>query len=182
MDYTTPAEVRSALSPMADPDQEGVQTGTAADLSDTQLQDAIEEAMSFIDTYIGTRYVVPVAPVNGTDSNGQPIQVIPHPIDFWCRNIAAYNATLAYRGSQDFAESDPVARRYAATFAALQQVAAGTATLSLPENTGGTATDASGSPVNPYSGEMFSTDEFDLVKVNPGWPTIPDFMRWGGTW
>jgi phage gp36-like protein len=220
---------------------------TAADFSNDQLQDSINEAATTIDGYIGRIYNVPVAPVvqpinlgslalplnSGTTYtslsitpslvaatapatiilsgvnpvNGLPVSQVftttanvavddatvqiqstlmsqtiingatlqlpgtsattPHPIDYWCRNIAAYNATLVYRGSVDFQDVDPVARRYKDTMAFLQQVAAGKlALLALVENNGLQSVTGAGPAINPYIGTLFTPDEFDLKAPN----------------
>ena len=157
MPYTTPAEVRKAVSVTSDGSLPTTQTHTAADLADEILQDAIAEADSTIDAYIGRFYTTPVP--NDPDTNATP-----HPIDFWSRNIAAYNATLSFRGSADFTDQDPVARRYNATMQALQAVKAGTAQLNLGMNTTDSSAAAAGDPINPFVGDLFTVDEFDLQQ------------------
>lgn len=151
MAYSTPAMVRQALVPSSDGSMPTTVTNTAADLPDAQLQDAINEADSIIDGYIGRFYAVPVTG-----------EAIPHPVDYWSRNIAAYNATLTYRESQDFADQDPVARRYTATMAALQSVSKGEIQLQLPRQTGDSRAAGADSPINPYEGDLFTPEDFDL--------------------
>lgn len=158
MAYSTPAMVRRALAPnLDDPAVQPIgddATGTAADLPDADLLDAISEADAAIDSSIGGRYAVPVDPVSSA---------IPHPIDFWSRNIAAYNATLAFRGSLDFTDDDPVARRWRQTVDALNAVRDGRASLPLPPVSVGTpGAGGAADPVNPYIGTLFDqafTDE-----------------------
>lgn len=191
MAYSTPAMVRLALIPFSnqpagysgeDPPTEPTNTG--ADLSNLQLLDAIAEADSVIDSYIGKYYAVPVALV--TDANPidpeAPDMVGPHPIDYWSRNIAAYNATLSIRESQDFADTDPVARRYNATMTALTLVSKGLANLQLPNNTSGTSATGAGSAVNPYVGDLFDPRDFSLRPINPAWPFWPDIPSGWGPW
>lgn len=163
MSYSTPAMVRQALVPSSDGSTPNTPTNTAADLSDVQLQDAINEADAMIDGYIGRFYATPVAEVVVSGE-------IPHPIDYWSRNIASYNATLAYRKSQDFADTDPVARRYVATMDALKAVAAGTVGLNLPDNRSTSGATGAGPAINPYRGDLWTTDDFSL---NPGWQGGP---------
>jgi phage gp36-like protein len=128
---------------------------TAADLDDEQWLDAIAEADAIIDGYLGGFYGVPVA----VDISGQT----PHPVDYWSRNIAAYNATLSYRQSQDFGDDDPVARRYNATIAALDAVAKGKMTLQLPGNQTDTAISGVGSAINPNgNADLFPPSDFDI--------------------
>jgi len=161
MSYSTPALVRQALVPsLADPSNPPpTPTNTAADLTNDQIQDAINEADSTIDGMIGRFYAVPVASVAGGEEGGL---VVPHPIDYWSRNLAAYNATLSYRGSMDFTDDDPVARRYNATMTALNAVQAGNAQLQLPDNVSLNAATGASAPYNPYSGDLFSVGDFDL--------------------
>lgn len=158
--YSTPAMVRQALVPSSDGTEPTTPTNTAADLTDAQLQDSIDEADSTIDSYIGAFYAVPVAIID--PSTGQPTGITPHPLDFWSRNIAAYVATLAYRGSQDFTDTDPVARRYKDTLASLQAVAAGKMKLMIPDNTSGNSAVAVAPAFNPYLGDLWDPSDFSL--------------------
>lgn len=155
MAYSTPAMVRKALVASSDGNMPTEPTHTAADLSNEQLTDAIAEADAMIDSYLSRFYAVPVA------ESGSPAAV-PHPIDYWSRNIAAYNATLSFRGSQDFADQDPVARRYNATVEALKAVSAGAVGLNLPKNSTDSMAAGAGEPINPYVGELFTLDDFAL--------------------
>jgi len=166
--YSTVTEVRAAILPTGGtPDPPQPPSNTAADMSNVALQDAIAEADSTIDAYIGGRYVTPVDLVAG---------VVPHPLDYWSRNIAAYNATLSWRKSQDFADTDPMARRYKATMAALSAVQAGKAVLpgGLPTNQGEGSSDGAGSPYEQYIGTMFEPEDFGLYPA----PNRPQRGRW----
>lgn len=155
--------VRQALVPNTDGSLSSIVTNTAADLSDTQLADAIVEADSLIDGYLSRLYTTPVPLTTDT------VPVVPHPVDYWSRNLAAYNATLSFRGSQDFADQDPVARRYMATMDALKQVSAGTIGLNLPRNVGDSSASTASDPINPYVGELFCIDDFDLSPARTPW-------------
>lgn len=137
----------------------------AADLSNDELTDAIAEADSTIDSYIGARYTTPVAAVDGQTT-------APHPLDYWSRNIAAYNATLTVRGSQDFTDQDPIARRYNATMSALGSVKSGSAVLpGVAEVADGTS--GVGQALNQYENPLFREDEFDVGRpFNEGRTTI----------
>lgn len=185
MPYSTVIEVRNALSPGdwadgnppedddGDTTTDDVITGTAADLTNAQLLDAIAEADSLIDSYIGGKYVVPV--INQAD--GTPYPATPHPLDFWSRNIAAYNATLTNSRRQDFADTDPVARRYNATMIALTAVRDGKSVLSIPENSAGDNSTVGAGPVfNNYGpGALFPTCDFD---INPPLFPVPSGWAW----
>lgn len=163
MPYSTVAMVRNALAPGNfedgnEPYPDGDQTNTAADLSNDQLNDAIAQADATIDSYIGGRYAVPVL----YDAGHVLYVLTPAPLNFWSRDIAAYLATLTYRRAQDFADTDPVARRYLNAMLALTGVRDGKAVLQIPENVTDSSEVGVGSPVNPYQGHLFSTNDFDL--------------------
>lgn len=160
MAYTTPAEVRMALVPSSDGSLPTTPTNTAADLTDAQLEDMISEASATIDGWIGGYYAVPVADV--LDANGNDTGAVPHPIDFWARNIAAYLATLTYRGSLDFTDTDPIARRYKDTLAALMAVSQGKMKLQIPDNETGNSAVGVGSAFNPYVGDLWDPSDFSL--------------------
>lgn len=171
MAYSTPKMVRQALVPSSDGSQPDPLSNTAADLSDAQLNDAIAEADSTIDGYLGGFYAVPVALVGNA---------VPHPLDYWSRNIASYSATLSYRGSMDFSDTDPVARRYKDTMAALQAVSAGKLKLQLPENFSGYGSTGAGPAQNPYDGDLWTPDDFNLSDApNPGLNGSP---YWWSRW
>lgn len=179
--YSTVVLVRNAISPAPggsewDDSQQpdpATPTNTAADLSNEQLTDAITEADSKIDSYIGGRYVTPVI----NDGSGVPYVSIPHPLDYWSRNIAAYLATLTYSKRQDFSDEDPIARRYNATILDLVAVRDGKAGLSVPENVTATSDAAVGTVVNQYYGQLFGPSDFDLSPVPSGWPMWPGARR-----
>lgn len=178
MSYSTPAMVRQALVPSSDGTQPTGSnlTHTAADLSDAQLQDSINEADAMIDGYIGGVYTTPVAQVAG---------LTPHPIDYLSRNIAAYNATLAFRGSMDFTDTDPVARRYRDSEAFLKGVGTNRISLPIPRNVGGAGATTSVAPAfNPYTGDLWTPDDFSIRPANrstypwafnPAWADPSDF-------
>lgn len=155
MSYCSVQDVREALTPgglATDPT-------TGASLSDAQIQDAIAEADATIDSYIGRFYTTPVIadPANTTRA--------PAPIWTWSRNIAAYLATLTFRRGQELPPTNPVALRYAATMTALTAVRDGKATLPLQENSQGTgAVGMAGAAINPYTGNLWSSEDWDLVQ------------------
>jgi phage gp36-like protein len=171
MSYSTPAMVRKALVPGSDGVVPSPVSHTAADLSDAELQDSIDEADATIDAYITAQYATPVAPVNAA---------IPHPIDFWSRNIAAYVATLGYRGSLDFTDTDPVARRYKATMDALNAVAANKMNLVIPQNEGSGSATAAAPPINPYVGDLWTPEDFSISPAMS--PQLNQTGRWSPYW
>lgn len=173
MSYSTPANVRMALVPSSNGAIPNPASNTAADLTDAQLTDAIAEADSLIDSFIGGYYAVPVAAV------GTPTAT-PHPIDFWSRTIAAYYATLTYRQSLDFTDTDPIARRYKDTLAMLQAVSQGKMKLQLPDNTSGNSATEAGSPSNPYAGDLWDPTDFSLYPAES--PDLNPVSPFWGTW
>jgi phage gp36-like protein len=161
--------VRLALVPSLDGALPGTVTNTAADLSSTQITDAIAEADAVIDGYLSGIYVTPVLAVE---------TLIPHPVDYWSRDIAAYLATCTYRGQMDIQSTDPISLRYNAVMAFLKDVSTGKASLPLPRNTAGSDAAGNGaadSPINPYIGDLWDPSDFSLYPAyspalgGPGW-------------
>lgn len=156
MAYSTVSAVRLALVPTTDGSQPPtIPSNTAADLSNAQISDHIAEADALIDGYLAGRYSTPVL------ASGDPA-AIPAPVNYWSRNIAAYEATCTFRGSMDFTDNDPVARRYKATMDALKDVAKGSITLDLP-GVGSEVSPGSGGAgpaFNPYEGDLWQPVDF----------------------
>lgn len=112
MAYCTVEDVRNALAPSSDwssPNQ------TAATLEDSQIEDAIAEAEGEIDLYIGRRYKVVEAIVDGES-------IAPKPIRMWTRTVAAYLAALTFRKNKDLSEDDPIRLRYERVMRMLEAV------------------------------------------------------------
>lgn len=164
MAYSTPNDVRNVLAPGVWPvpeDEQPPKTGTAADLSDDQITEAIKRGDNLIDTYIGGKYATPVAE--------PPVGLVQ-----WSASAGAYYATLTYRRGKDLSDQDPVVRQFALLMQMLQGVASGKLTLPIPANTQPGATTGVGPPVNSYSGDLFSSSDFNLVPINGAWPFFPD--------
>lgn len=177
MSYSTVVEVRNALSqaPLGGPWEDGDQpdpnnpTNTAADLTNDQLQDAIAQADGTIDAYLGALYTTPITLM----ADGvTPVPVPTIPLAYWSRDLAAYFSTLTFRKSQDFADQDPVARRYTATMATLLLASQNKIVLPFQSNTAASAAEGAGDPINPYGGsDMFQPRDFSLVHSHDnGWP------------
>lgn len=175
MPYSTPAMVRLALGPSLNGSLPGTTTNTAADLSDSQLADAIAEADSTINGYLANIYITPVAAVGDSDL------VIPHPVDYWSRDIAAYLATCTYRGQMNIESTNPVLLRYNAVLGFLKDVASGKARLPLPRNGDTVGAGAASAPVNPYIGDLWDPSDFSLT---PSWSSDlapgPYWSPWNG--
>lgn len=159
MGYSSPDQVRSALSPTY---EEGTITNTAADMDDPHIEEAINSADERINSYIGERYITPVAPLPDPP-------LYPDGLVFLSRDIACYFATLTWRKSKDLTNDDPVARRYVDAMALLTLIARGQASLPVPPNTGPTGNAGAGTPENPYTGDLFSDRDFDLLPARAGW-------------
>lgn len=135
--------------------------GVSDDRLDLIVNDAISEADSTINLYLSAYYLVPVA----LAADGAPA-----PLPTWSRNIAAYLAALTLRGSKDFTDNDPIARRYRATIAELVAVQSGKSTLPFPTQTGDSSTFGSAPPVNPYVGSLFTPQDFNLGYYPSNYP------------
>jgi len=160
--YTDPASVRVALAGSL---TDYSATGTAASLSDTELNDAIREAQGVVDGYLSTRYETPIT--NGADN-----------ALLWgmTRDIAAYLATLTYRKNKDLTATDPVALRYQAAMAQLQALQQGVMALDFtPDAPLDGEPDLSGMPIveNAYEGTLFNR------PLVPEWPTGGRYEGWG---
>jgi phage gp36-like protein len=162
-DYLTPTALRLALA-----GSENL-TGTAADLSDADLTDAIEQAQAEVDGRLSTLYDTPFA---------APSQIV---IDI-TRDIAAYLATLTYRRGDPLQPGEAVTLRYTRAQQMLKDASKGD--LPLPSTTGsGTEMPATVASVsNPYDGDLFQTGDFGIgPAISPtsiGSPTWPDSARW----
>jgi phage gp36-like protein len=155
--YVSPAELRASLA--RDPQHP---EGTAADLGDPHLQWAIDAAQGQVDSRLQVRYPTPF---------GEPVPPLVKSIT---TAIAGYLADLGYRQSVDSNSQDPVAKRYQWAIDMLSRLVNGSA--SLP----GVATSVGAFPVNPYEGELFGLEHFDLVIADSGWTPPPG--TWQGPW
>jgi phage gp36-like protein len=122
--YSSPADVRNALTPGAD---DADQT-TAASFADAQIEDAIKEADGNIDTYLSGKYGIP------TDPDATPADSVAiYPVRAWSRDIAAYLVTLTYRKSKDLQPDDPIRLRFLWVIGILEKIAEGILTPNLPQ-------------------------------------------------
>lgn len=164
MPYSTPADVRLALSPAGG-------GGTAGSLDDNALNDAINEADALINTYLE----IPEVRTPKVDEAGVALQ----PVRWWSRNIAAYLATLTYRRGKDLTADDPVRLRYSQTMALLTDIRDGKMRSPIPL-TGNPATGSSVEPqvFNQYTGTLFGPEDFGLSTT----PKIydPQHRIWPG--
>lgn len=129
--YTTPTEVREALAATGDT------AGTAAALSDDDIQAEIDDVTAEIDGKVA----------------GAPFDpVVPRVVTIVARDIAAYLATLKHRKAQTMAERHPVQLRYDRAVGLLAAMAAGTLDLTDDSEAAGAST---GAVVNTLPEEGF---------------------------
>lgn len=157
--YTTIDAVRQVLSPDGDP---SATLGTAASLSDEEIQEAIDEGAAEIDARLGARYTVPFeAP-------------IPSILEKLNRDIAAYLATLVYRRGDPIDSNDPVQLRYNRAQGLLTAIQNGKAELSV--DTGALAESGDAEVINPYEGDLFELGDFALGAGSYRYPgTMPGY-------
>lgn len=170
--YSTPLDVRLALTPGAD----SADLSTAAGLTDQQIIDAILEADGIINAYLLRLYTIPVAdfveanPL-ATDPPADPplpetitSNVAPRPVRGWSRDIAAYLATLTFKRNQDVTKDDPVRLRYAQAMEMLTAIRDSKAFLD-PDTFPPAGEDVGGKVFveNLYDGKLFGLSDFDLA-------------------
>jgi len=122
--YTTAERVRHALAPEidgADPEATPDQGTSAAALSDQKLDEFIAIAQRRVDLFVGQRYTLPLQ---------DPVDPV---LGDLATAVAAYEATLAFYGSTDIQDEDPVIRRYRDARGILGQIATGLVTIQVPE-------------------------------------------------
>lgn len=114
--YTTRAKVREALTRAPSP-PDGPDPGTAASLSDTRIDTAIESAGTVIDSRLGAFYSV-------------PFQNTPKLVGVIATALAAYDCDQTFREVRDYeSELNPVYLRYREAQELLTQLQKGSATL-----------------------------------------------------
>jgi phage gp36-like protein len=137
-------------------------TNTAADLSDPQIQDSVNESSAVVDAYIDGPY-------------DPRVDDIPAIVRFWTRDIAAYFATLVWRKSKSPAANDPVILRYNHAMSMLAGVAAGTITIFGPQNSSDEP-----SVVNPsFGGGLIRRSDFDLTGRDDNDDGFPVWIKDG---
>jgi phage gp36-like protein len=150
--YTTVDDVRGALAPGGTDTRAGE---TAASLSDTELEDAIQEAGELVDARLGERYSTPFTP--------------PYPplISQIARDLAAYGATLTNRKGQPLNDRHPVQLRYDQATDLLDKLSSGSAVIDTGDEE---AAPGSTAVVNVIDGSLFDPWDFGLAS-----PTQPPF-------
>lgn len=171
--YSTPLDVRMALTPGADLSDKS----TAAGLSEQQIIDAILEADGVINAHLLRLYSIPVSdiveanPAPADPQNPDPAtitsNVAPRPVRGWSRDIAAYLATLTFKRNQDVTKDDPVRLRYTQAMEMLVAIRDRKMFLDTdifpPVDTGDIS---EVTVVNLYEGKLFSLSDFGLAPEN----------------
>lgn len=115
MPYSDPTTVRLVLSSIS-----AETGGTAADLSDDQINYELNSASSMIDSELRVQYVVPFDPV-------------PDMIRTICTDVAAYRCDLNYRKSREYdSQNMPIIQRYNMALSWLMELKKGGKTLDSP--------------------------------------------------
>lgn len=157
--YSSRTDVRSALFPGADSGMPTEDKSTAASLPNLQIDLAIQEADSIIDTYLG----VPSSHSVPRDPDDDTVAVTP--VRYWSRNIAAYLATLTFRKGKDLGRDDPVRLRHDDTIALLAMIRDGKTANPLPDPVDPNAAAGDAVGMNLYKtdqpgGGLFSPSDF----------------------
>lgn len=149
MAYSTPATVRLVLSSTA-----GEYGGTAADLSDEQIQYEIDGASADIDARLRNRYQVPFEPDT------------PRIITQICTDLAAYKADLNFRKSREYDNDNmPIILRHKDAERLLEGIRRGRNTLDWPRTSG---EDFGSIVVHPCEGPLLTY-----------WGSVSEFLpRW----
>lgn len=150
MAYTTPSAVRLVLTADGNP----TDPSTAAGLDDATLNGPCQQASDEVDARLSARYQV-------------PLPAVPAVVADITTDIAAYLATLTYRGGQPVDSTDPMYLRYQRALGLLKDITTGAATLPSVE---AGAPQGSVVTANPVPDGLFTPEDFDL------WPALPD--RW----
>ena len=153
--YTTAFDVRAVVA------RHPYSRGSAAELSDEQINDAISNAQSQVDGYLRRRYTVPFA---------DPIPALAVSLTV---DIAAYLAGLNWYQETELLKDDPLALRYERAVALLKDIQAGE--IDLDDGDGGApdadTSGAMGTPRNRYTGQLFGLRSFGLgYDFYPGVP------------
>jgi phage gp36-like protein len=120
---------------------------TPNELDNDQIEFAIKDADAQIDLALARRYAL-------------PLEVVPPVIEVLSINIAAYLATLTFRGSTPLSDSDPAVLRYERSRRTLGDIANGRVDIDAPE----------------VLEDVAGQDVFNILSA-PLFPTHPTFGR-----
>lgn len=160
---------------------------TASMLQDDQIEDAIHEADSIINTYVATGYAVPVVDIEvvtpgegGAADTTATISVGKGPFRWWSRDIAAYLTTLTYRRNKDITEDDPIRLRFALVMRMLEGIKSGDTTIPVDDNENPGSSEQDVFPYPYYEGQLFDPKSMGLVESHSWLP--PHHMYSGRLW
>jgi phage gp36-like protein len=159
--YLTPAELRTVLNP----DGDASDTGSAAGMSDAELNVAIADAQAEVDGKLSARTGVPLT------------TPLPTLILRIVRDIAAYLATLTDRRSDPLAPADPVALRYQAAEALLAGLSSGAVPLP-PEILPAQNAEVNAVSANGYDGTLLDGSDAGWRRVPGGWVPPREVSGW----
>ena len=108
--YCLPSDVRANVAGT------DAGTGTCAQLSDQQLNAAIQQASAKVSAYVGTSYTVDAA---------DPTVTVPDLVFTIAVQLATFYATLTYRKGKDLSQYDPVVLGAAEANRTLQDIVTG---------------------------------------------------------
>lgn len=161
--YCTPLDVRLALSSIEEFDK----GNTGTELTDFQIRDQIDEAMSRVDSYLIPRYRIDPVVTTQDPATGEgpaaPVTVAPRPVRGFTRTVAAYLVNLTYRRSKDISDEDPIRLRFAMVTETLESIRDGKSILPLPPGVSDDDPDGDAAIFNLYEGKLFGLDDFGLA-------------------
>jgi hypothetical protein len=165
--YCSPQDVRDSLRGTSTDGE-----GTAAELSNEQLQIAIEQASGLVTVYAGTEY--------GVDA-WNPSVTVPQLIWSLTLDISCYYATLMYRKGKSLDDFDPVYLRYQAARATFMDLTSGKIEVSpgkpneapgnqgRPINTVPSVFQPRDSGTRITSGRVGADEEYPSGPMGAGW-------------
>lgn len=162
--YATPADIREAVAP------DGNLIGTCAELSDEQLQRAIQRGQDLVDATTGVTF---------TDNNAPSLLV------GLVIALASYYATLAYRKGKELGQYHPVVLQYQDARMTLTQIKQNLIDVTPGPDNDQPAVRTAPLVINPQGlqgATMFTLEETGLeVRTGEaGPPTIdPALTAWG---
>lgn len=148
--YVTADQVRAILAPGGADDQ-----STAAQMEDSEIDEAITAAQAEVDAHLVDRYSVPFA-----DSE------VPQLVIEITRDIAAYLATLTHSRNSAVPENHPVWMRYSRASTLLERL--GRSIIDL-DTTDGDSSAETGEPVVINQRDHSLFDEGELLGPVPVW-------------
>lgn len=162
MAYLSPDELRAVLSPDAD----STDTGSAASMSDTELQVAIDDAQDEVDARLAARVTTPIV---------TPPKIV---VDV-ATDIAAWLATLTDRRGDPISPTDPVQLRYVRAQLNLERLVRGDIPLPTATVQDNPATVAQ--VENQYDGQMLGPRDAGMSRLGSTW--VPGGSAWPyGDW